>query len=66
MLTARPFTQRPRTPAPRDWTLLDYGLTTLITDASGQCVAEFADRADAEFVLAAIRAVRPAQPEAPR
>jgi hypothetical protein len=60
MLSARPFARPPRREAARDWTLVDYGLTTIIADADGHCVAEFAERADAEFVLAAIRlAARP-------
>lgn len=50
-----PFPWRPGRDAPLGWTLVDYGLTTLIADAEGNCVAEFADRADAELVLAAIR-----------
>jgi hypothetical protein len=55
MLAARPFARRTRPDTTRDWSLVDYGLTTIIADAHGHCVAEFADRADAEFVIAAIR-----------
>ncbi len=55
MVSSRPFARRPRPGPTHEWALVDYGLTTLITDAEGFCVAEFADRADAEFVLTAIR-----------